>query len=212
VSQYFAHASSMDSIALGNSSDKDKLLQQRTKILPLLLLLDIGHRMVMLIKSLAADQGVDLAELTGGRVGHYKYDIDRYVRVSAYIMCEKHSRRKGVPISTLMKNLSDLPGEVGITDIYRGGMELARFGDPKDRPNPSAIADFAWWGIGKKHGDKVKVKCDEVMPNGERYILSWPKSLEIDSVAIGMVAGSGRGDFPLFDYLTDFIKLIEASS
>ena len=60
--------------------------------------------------------------------------------------------------------------------------------------------------------DKVKVKCEEVTEKGERYVLSWPKALELDSIGVAMVAASGRGDFPFFDYITRFLAVIQNSA
>lgn len=210
VSQYFAHASKMDGVALGHISEKDKMLGMRAKVLPLLLLLDAGQRIVVLIQSLLGDQGKEADILDGGRKSHFSYNLDKYVRVCTYVACEKHSQNKGVPISTLYKNILEIEGEIGINNIYRGGMKLIRFGDPEKRPTPDKIARFSLHGIGKGHDDKVKVKCESIEKNGEIYTLSWPKSLELDSAGICMVASHGQGyAFPFFDYIGQFLQVIE---
>lgn len=210
VSQYFAHASKMDGVALGNTSDKDKLLQMRAKVLPLFLLLDAGQRIHVLIRTLLEDQGKEANVLDGGRKPHFSYDLDRYVRICTYVACEKHSRRKGVPISTLFKNIKGIEGQVGINDIYRGGMKLIRFGNPETRPSPEEIAGFSLWAVGKGHDDKVNVKCESVEENREIYTLSWPKTLELDSTGLSMIASHGQGhEFPFFDYIDQFLKVID---
>ena len=209
VSQYFAHASKMDGMLLSHKSEKDKLLIIRTKVLPLLLLLDAGQRFVTLIEALLDDQGINYTPAIGGRSPEFSFNLDWYVRMCTYVMCEKHSPKRGVAIATLFNNINEIEGRVGINTIYRGGMEVVRFGDPTKRPQIGDIANFAWYGIGKDHDDKVKVKCEKIEPNGEVYRLNWPKSLELDSAGLAFVASHGRGSLEFFDYITAFLKLLE---
>lgn len=209
VSQYFAHASKMDGMVLGHESEKDQLLLMRTRVLPLLLLLDAGQRFVTLIEKLLVDQCIDYKPPTGGRSPEFSFNLDWYVRMCAYVMCEKHSPKRGVAIATLHENIGEIEGRVGINTIYRGGMEVSRFGDPNKKPDPSDIASFAWFGIGKGHDDKVKVKCEKIETNGELYRLNWPKSLELDSTGLAFVASHGRGSLEFFDYITAFLKVLE---
>lgn len=211
VSQYFAHASKMDAIALGNTSEKDKMLQMRAKSLPLLLLFDVGQRISVLIEVLLNDQGIKYESAVGGRVSEgFRFNLDKYVRVCTYVTCEKHSPKKGVPMATIYTGIREIEGKVGINTIYRGGMELVRFGDPANRPDPKDVAHFAWYAIGREHDDKVKVKCEEEHKNGEIYRLSWPKSLELDSSGLVMVAAHSQGqEFPFFDYVDEFLNVIE---
>ena len=209
VSQYFAHASKMDGVVLGHESEKDKLLLMRTKVLPLLLLLDAGQRFVSMLEVLLTDQGVKFNSPTGGRPPHFSFNLDWYVRICTYVMCERHSPNRGVAMSVLFKNGREFEGEIGINTIYRGGMEFVRFGDPAQRPGPEVIAQFAWYGIGRDHDDMVKVKCESVEQNGENYRLNWPKTIELDSTGLAMVAAHGRGSLEFFDYITAFLKVIE---
>lgn len=208
VSQYFAHASKMDGISLAIENEKDKMLRMRVLVLPLLLLLDVGSRLVFLIKSLLKDQGVDCEPPYGGKE-EGKFDIDLYVRGCAYVMCEKHSPKNGVRMATLFRNIQEIKGNVGITTIYRGGMELLRYGNPEDKPDPGEIADYCWYGIGKDHDDMVKVKCVEESLTGERYKLSWPKHLELDSSGLAAIAQHGGGNVQFFDYISAFLKVLE---
>jgi len=211
VSQYFAHASKMDGVALGNTSDKDKMLQMRAKSLPLLLLFDVGQRIAVLIESLLKDQGTKYKSAVGGRVSEgFSFNLDKYVRICTYVTCEKHSLKKGVQMATLFSGIREIEGKVGINTIYRGGMKLIRFGDPANRPDPKDIAPFAWYAIGKEHDDKVKVKCEEEAKQGEIYRLSWPKSLELESSGLAIIAAHSQGqEFPFFDYVDEFLKVIE---
>ena len=211
ISQYFAHASKMDGVVLDGAGDKDVLLKVRAKVLPLFLLLDAGQRIVLLIEALLREQGVTFESPSAGRKPHLSISMDKYVRLCTYIACEKHTPKHGVPIATLLSNMKDVEGKIGLNNIYRGGMELVRFGDPSKRPEVKEIASFAWYAIGRDHDDKVKVKCVKQEKQGEVYQLSWPKSLEIDSAGIGMMASHGTGpDFPYFDYIDQFLKVIES--
>lgn len=102
VSQYFAHSSKMDAVALGNTSEKDKMLQIRAKSLPLLLLFDAGQRITVLIEALLKDQGIIYKAAVGGRVSEgFKFNLDKYVRICTYVICEKHTLKNGVPMATL---------------------------------------------------------------------------------------------------------------
>lgn len=208
VSQYFAHASKMDGITFQVDTEKDQMLRMRMRVLPLLLLLDVGNRLVTLICALLDDQEISYVSPHGGKL-EGKFDIDVYVRGCAYVMCEKHSPKRGVQMATLIKNISDIRGEIGLTTIYRGGMEVHRYGKPEDKPDPGQIADFCWYGIGKGHDEKVKVKCVEESSTGERYELSWPKHLELDSSGVAAIAQQGRGNAEFFDYISAFLRLLE---
>ena len=73
------------------------------------------------MKFLFAEQGKEVAAVTGGRKPHFSYSVKQYVRVSTYVMCEKHSRKNGVEVRTLCKNVKGITGDIGINDIYRGG-------------------------------------------------------------------------------------------
>lgn len=210
VSQYFAHASKMDGIALDNTSEKDKMLQMRAKSLPLLLLFDVGKRISVLIESILKDQGTKYKSAVGGRVSEgFSFNLDKYVRICTYVTCEKHSLKNGVKIATLF-TIREIEGKVGINTIYRGGMELIRYGDPANRPDPKDIAHFAWYAIGREHDNKVKVKCEEEAKQGEIYRLSWPKSLELESSGLGLIAAHSQGqEFPFFDYVDAFLDVVE---
>jgi len=210
VSQYFAHASKMDGIALKYQSEKDMLLLKRIRVLPLLLLLDVGSRLVTLIQALLDDQEIVYDLPVGGRVPEFSFNIDWYVRLCTYVMCEKHSPKRGIDIRILYKNIKGIQGEIGINTIYRGGMEVVRFGDSSEMPDPGEIASFAWYAIGRNHDDKVKVKCVNKSSNGELYLLNWPKHLELEGAGLAMIAASNNGNLDFFDYITTFLKVIEA--
>lgn len=210
VSQYFAHASKMDGMVLEHKSEKDMLLLTRIRVLPLLLLLDVGSRFVTLIQALLDDQEIVYDLPVGGRVPKFSFNIDWYVRLCTYVMCEKHSAKRGINISTLYKNTKEIQGEIRITTIYRGGMEVVRFGDSSETPDPSKIASFAWYAIGRNHDNKVKVKCVSKSSDGERYLLNWPKHLELEGAGLAMIAAHGNSNLDFFDYITTFLKVIEA--
>ncbi len=211
VSQYFAHASKMDGISLGMVTKKDEMLGMRVRVMPLLLLLDVGSRLAFLIQALLEDQDIDYEPPHGGKE-EGKFDIELYVRGCAYVMCEKHSPKKGVRMATLFRNMAEIKGEVGITTIYRGGMEVYRYGKPEDKPNYRDISDFSWYGIGRGHDDQVKVECVEENKTGERYKLRWPKHLELDSSGVAAVAQQGVPNVAFFNYINAFLKLLEESS
>ncbi|WP_143751801.1 hypothetical protein [Maribacter sp. 4U21] len=214
ISQYFAHASKLDGIIIENNSDKDKLLNMRAKALPLIFLFEAGHRIKVLFESLLTEQAIPFSPPVGGNVKEgFKFDLIKFVRLCSYVTCEKHTPKKGVPISTLFKNIKEIKGTIGINSVYRGGMELVRFGKPEEIPEPKEIADFGWYGIGRNHDDKINVKCIKKDTKGEVYRLSWPKSIELDSSGIAFVAAQANGEtIDFFDYMKEFIKIIELNS
>lgn len=211
TSQYFAHSSKMDSVVLEQKNEKDALLRQRAKALPLLLIFETGQRIVNLLQALGLDQKVEMSVLDGGRKTYFSYDLDKYVCVSAHIMCEMHTLKNGLALSTLYKNDAEVKGSVGIRDIYRGGMTLERIGSPEEKPNREAIAGYAIFAIGKGFESVTKAKLIEEDERGERYTLSWPKHIEVDSTVPCFIANNERKEkfeYDWFDYVDKFIEVI----
>lgn len=133
-----------------------------------------------------------------------------YVRTASYFMCEKHSKSQGIPLRTLFNNIRNVPGQVGITNIYRGGMEVFRYGSPDEKPSISDIAGFSLFAVGKAKPEDIRVKVIKEAEKGEQYQVSWPKWFEIDATSISAIATQNNDkSIPLFDYVSDFIKAVE---
>ena len=123
-------------------------------------------------------------------------------------MCEKHSRKKAVKLGMLFNSVDGIDGEVGITDVYRGGMEIFRYGLDTKMPDHAKIAEFAIFVIGKKADqDLVKVKLLDAQANQQHYQVGWPKEWELTFASVGMLARSPN-EVPLFDYVSEFLKLL----
>jgi len=212
LSRYFSHVSNLDPIRINLEIPKDQLLSTRSTTLPILLILETGMCIVNCISSLLQSQGSTPSELTGGRVGHFSYSIKKYLRIAEYVMCEKHTRNSGIPLATLYKGVKDVQEEIGITNIYRGGMELFRYGKPDEKPEIKNIAKFSLFAVGKAEESEVHVKLISKTVKKEQYQVSWPKWWEIDATAILQIAAQKReGLFPLFDFIEDFIKVVNES-
>ena len=204
VAQYFAHASNMDNVVVGDVSDKDKLFAVRAKILPLILIMDVAQRLIALFENLMIKEKIGYVKLIGG----FGFDINQYVRLCSYVTCEKHTPAFGVPISTLITGNKDVRGKVGLNSVYRGGMNVVRIGKPDDKPHPKDIADFSVFAIGKGKDETVTVKLIKEGPQGEEYKLSWSKDYELDAIALSTVAAQNK-NIPFFDYITSFLKLVD---
>ena len=208
LSRYFSHISHLDRVEIKGLNDRDKLLAARANLIPYLLIFDVSHCLTTFIKSLLIAQGVTPSPLTGGRVG--QFTPINYIRTATYILCERHSRKNGIQLSTLISNMLDIKGEIGIRDIYRGGMEIHRYGESEDQPRWDKVAWFATFAVGQgADPNQVKVKLIEKASHGEIYEISWPKSFEVTFVAVGIVASHLQTPYPLFDYLSDFVDLIK---
>jgi len=181
-------------------------------VLPLLLIFDVGLCLVNVIREILKSQNITPENLTAGR--NNQYTAKAYLRIAAYVMCEKHSKNKGIPLRTLYNNIKDIKGKVGITNIYRGGMEIFRYGKPDEKPNISEIAGFSLFAVGKTNAEDIHVKLIKEAEKGEQYLFSWPKWLEIDATAItaitAIAAQNNDGLFPLFDYVAEFIYEVES--
>ena len=106
--------------------------------------------------------------------------------------------------------MSDIKGEIGIKDVYRGGMDIHRYGKAEDRLTPDRIVQLAIFAVGQDADTtEVKVKLVEEAANGEKYEISWSKSYEMTYVMVGIFAARIQTPYPLFDYLSDFVNLIK---
>lgn len=209
LSRYFGHTSNLDLVRINQEKTNTELLNVRSNMIPLLLIIEVGNIIVNCITKLLNAQRIHPPELTGGRQPHFSYSIKKYVRLSTYVMCERHSRNKVVKIRILYKSVKDVKGEVGINELYRGGMELVRFGKKEEKPEIKEIADFAIYALGPNKDKNVKVKLIKEHSDGEVYELSWPKNLEIDGSLLGMVAAQNEAqDIPLFDFINEFIGIV----
>jgi hypothetical protein len=132
------------------------------------------------------------------------------MRLAAYVMCERHTVSRGVNLGVLFNNIAEIEGQVGLTDLYRGGMEVFRYGDPTRKPTHAEMAGFALFAVGRVDPETVRVKLLKETPKGEQYLFSWPKTYEIDDSVLCMVAADHRPPLSFFDYVSEFIKVVEA--
>ena len=209
LSRYFGHVSNLDLVRINEELKNSELLSIRSQMIPLLLIIEVGNCIINCMTLLLEEQDKIVPSVTGGRKPHFSYSIKQYVRVSTYVMCEKHSRKSGVEVRTLCKNINGITGDIGFNDIYRGGMELMRFGKPEDKPEIKEIAGLGIFAIGRGKDEHIKVKVIKEHHNGEIYELSWPKQFEIDGMLLGIISGDNKvKEVPLFDFLNGFIEIV----
>lgn len=72
------------------------------------------------------------------------------------------------------------------------------------------LAEFSLFVVGKVDKSKIKVKLEREAPKGEKYRISWPKTLEIDGTALALKASDNTDPVPFFDYVTEFVKVVKA--
>ena len=210
LSRYFGHISHLDRVPISFEDEKDKLLASRSITIPLFLLFDTGHCLLELVSALLKSQGEALAPVVTGRsqrVNPYKF-----MRLAAHVMCEKHSIGTPVKFGMLYNNIQGIKGQVGITNIYRGGMDVYRYRkDPNDeKPTHDDLAGFAVFAVGYRDKNDIKVKLIEEKQKGERWRIGWGKTFEIDGSCLAMKASDNTGALPFFDYVSSFIKAIKS--
>jgi len=207
LSRYYGHISHLDRVPISLGSPKNRLLALRARTIPLFLLFDVGHRVTNLIWGLLELQRIEPSRIVCGR--NKKINPEKFMRIAAYIMCERHSQNRGVNLGILYNEVKDIVGQVGITNIYRGGMDLYRYGSADDlKPSHEALADFSIFVIGPVEKEAIKVKRLRSAPKGEAYRVSWPKAFEIDGSALALRASVEADAPPFFDYVSEFVKLL----
>lgn len=205
LSRYYNHLSHLDSLSVNPTDKNAPKLTARLSALAPLHVFDVGACLGRAIDHLLKEHGFDVKPFEGGREGH-RYDPVRYVRAAEYVLCEKHSRKKAIELRLLMKNIKEISGDMGITDIYRGGMEIIRYGNVSDIPTHNTISGLSIFAIGNKSDQsRVKAKLIDQKENRQRYELSWPKQWDLTYSLIAMMAKNPQ-EFPMFDYVTEFIE------
>lgn len=209
LSRYFGHISHLDRVPISFEDKKDKLLASRSITIPLFLLFDTGHCMLKLVAALLDSQGEVLSPVVTGR--SQKVNPYKFMRLAAHVMCEKHSVGKPVQFGMLYNNIQGIKGQVGITNIYRGGMDVYRYRiEPDDeKPPHEALANFAIFAVGYRDKDDIKVKLIEEKEKGERWRIGWDKTFEIDGTCLALKASDNTDPLPFFDYVSEFIKAIK---
>jgi hypothetical protein len=208
LSRYYSHLSHLDGVSVDWGNKYSKKLVLGAQLLPLLLLFDVGYCLIRVVRHLLSEHGTTVKEPTAGKAAN-EYSVRDYVRVATYLMCERHSRRSPVSLALLIQGVKGIQGDIGLTDIYRGGMEVCRYGAPPSKPELTQIAEMAIFAVGRHDVKRVVAECKEVTHQGERYELRWPKEWDVSYVAVTMMAGGARQDFPLFDYVTAFVGWID---
>jgi hypothetical protein len=208
LSRYYSHLSHLDGVSIDKNCKYSKKFARGAQLLPLLLLFDVGNCLIRVIEHLLREQELQTKPFTGGRSGH-EFSAEEYIRAATHVMCEKHSRKNAVSLALLINGIQGIQGQVGLTDIYRGGMEVYRYGDPSHKPEAKKIAELAIFAVGRGDERRIVAERKEDTSKGERYEVRWPKEWDVTYAAIGMVARHPIKKFQLFDYVTEFVKWMD---
>ncbi len=212
LSRYFSHVSHFDLVQRQYSQELSPSDPEfRLRYVPFLLLHDVGERLGRWFDGFSTRHSLGLPRRTQGKAG-FEYSIETFTRLAAMAFCEKHSPSTPFELRVLFTNLAEVKGKVGLTRLYRGGMEVYRYGLPEDAPNNADMAGFALFAIGKHNPKTVRVKRTDVGAKGERYEFSWPKTVEVCTFPLSMGARNielGHGQPPPFiDYVTEFRRVL----
>jgi len=212
LSRYFGHLGKLDNLIINKKSKKFDFLNKRVQTIPYLLILEIGLRIFECIKQNLDTNTIQYKPLTSGNI-KTPYSIENYIRICSYIICEKHSRKKSLNLGLLIKNVVELNNSnIGITDVYRGGMTLFRFGDNASKVETKKMQIASIFVLGPlSEKTRVNVKLIESTDAGEHYELNWDKTLELSSSAIFILAASKTNKTPteFFDYVGELVDLIK---
>ncbi len=215
LSRYFGHLGKLDNLIISKNSKKFHFLNKRAQAIPYMLILEIGLRIVECIKQNLNAHSITHEPLTSGSIEN-PYNVENYIRICSYIICEKHSRNKGLNLGLLIENVSDFNNStIGITDVYRGGMTVFRFGDEASKVETKKMQGAAALVLGKlSEKIKINVKLIESTKKGEHYELNWDKTLELSSSAIFILASSKTDKTPteLYDYVGELAELIKKTA
>lgn len=207
LSRYFGHISNLDKFRVDERLEKDTLFSSRTRVLPLVIIVEVGNIIVSAMSELLEEQGHKHEEPQVGVKGELLCSVKKYIRLASLVLSEKHSRNKPLSIRIKMYNLKDIRGDIVVNELYRGGMEIVRIGEQKDKPSPQKLAELKIFAIGRTNADNVTVKTLSESDTGEKYELSWPKHIEVDSFFIGIMASHLQQEVDeLGDFLSDYIK------
>lgn len=207
LSRYYNHLSHLDTLSVSPTDKNAPKLTARLSALAVLHVFDVGVCLGRSIEHQLKERKIKVRPFEGGRKGH-EYDPVRYVRVAEYVMCEKHTRKNAVRLGMLINGMQDVTGRVGLTDVYRGGMEVIRYGDVSDKPTHESISELAIFAVGNQtDSSRIKVKLVEENSKGQRYELNWPKEWDLTFPLVALLARNPQ-EFPIFDYVTEFIEQI----
>jgi len=204
LSRYYNHISHLDTLSVDPADKNAPKLSARLSALAPLHVFDVGVCLGRAIEHLLTECNIKILPFEAGRVEH-RYDPVKYVRAAEYVMCEKHSRNKAIELRMLMTNMKEITGQVGITDVYRGGMVIIRYGEVSDKPTHEVISGLSIFAIGNKTDQSsVKAKLVDEQEETQQYELSWPKQWDITYALIALMARNPQ-EFPMFDYVTEFV-------
>ena len=140
LSRYFTHVSHFDLVQKQYGPELPTDLEFRLRYVPFLLLHDVGERLGRWFDDLSLRHSLGFPRRTQGKSGH-EYSIEAYTRLAALALCEKHSQSTAFELGVLFANTAEVKGQVGLTRLYRGGMEVYRYGGPEDAPTNADMCE-----------------------------------------------------------------------
>lgn len=124
------------------------------------------------------------------------------------------TKSRPLHVRVLLRGAAGIPGELGIDAVYRGRMDIHRFGD-KPPPPLSKIKEAAVFAIGSEVDISKEVKAffHRDLPNGEKYQLKWKEGLDYTRVLVMLVSASvlmvGRHEY--FDYIAPVLNELSSA-
>lgn len=124
---------------------------------------------------------------------------------------------KGNPlkISMLYKNVKDMNGDVGITNVYKNCMRIVWFGTGA-APTPELLKEMAIHIVGdnKEYKKHLKIFHRKKVGNAMEYDIQWDKSLHYNRTAILFSSENieESTDSIFIDYIDKFMKSLSEQS
>lgn len=215
LSRYFSHVSHFDLVQKQHTANTltGNPKEERIRVLPVVLLFDVAERLCIWMDHMITEAGATAPARLGGKA-ESQYDLNLYIRLAMQAFCERHSPSQAIELGMLITGNADIEGQVGLTKIYRGGMELFRYGDPTKVPETSKLKEFAMFAVGNAvDWSRVKIYLRKRAPKGERYEIAWPKDWEVCYSLLAMTAATTMRHkgitLPMFDYITEFHRALK---
>jgi len=119
------------------------------------------------------------------------------------------TKKNPLKISMLYKNVKNMNGDVGITNVYKNKMQIVWFGKD-DKPNFELLKEMAIFIVGSNHNYKkhLKIYCRSKDKNSATYEIEWDKSLHYNKTAILFASTNieESTDSIFIDYIDKFMK------
>lgn len=211
-SQYFTHVSNFDQVISRAelSSTLRETYKNRLQFMPLLLLMETGEVICKGMELLFDHYGINpTGRRTQGKPGH-EYSILAYNRLCFRVMMDQHNKQLPLGVRALLNNIGEFGNRrIGLTDIYRGGMQVVIYGDVSHPPSDERILGLSVMGIGPNQRP-LRLKVIDQGNDWIKYEIQWRKHIEVTQTAVSFVAMNLQNEnLEMPEYMNSLISFLE---